>query len=480
MSRSGARAASGTAAAPPTGHRRPIRSPSSSACKFQGRHQRLHHRHPFLQGRGNTGPHVGNLWTTGGHAAGQRRRSRNETAIGLAAGRYSSTSGHVTAGTTYVASYHAPNGRYVERARANSRPRRQNAPLRALANTPAGANGVYRTARAAGFQPTPSTPPTTGSTSSSPRQRRRHDAAHGHEHAARGRRDGVERRASTSTRRSASRSTPATISPRRLRAARRGDQRRWSPPVTYAPATRTATSIRPPARELHHVYRHDQAAARRGHGSSPATRWRPLTGPSRPRRPVTCPCTILPETATPCSRQSTIRRRDTRIELGVKFRADADGFISGTAVLQGRGEHRRARRRPVDGNGTLLAQATFTGETRPAGRRCCSPRRSRSPANTTYVASYHTQCRPLLGQPRTSSPFPSFHRPPLHALSQRTRVRTASTSTGAQRVPDRGFNATNYWVDVVFNTPAPRTRLPPQSSSTLPARGDRRSPRGRR
>ena len=51
------------------------------------RRRRLHHRHPLLQGRGNTGTHVGNLWTSAGTLLGhghvhQRDRDR------LAAGRF--------------------------------------------------------------------------------------------------------------------------------------------------------------------------------------------------------------------------------------------------------------------------------------------------------------------------------------------------------------------------------------------------------
>jgi hypothetical protein len=64
----------------------------------------------FYKGSGNTGTHVGALWTTGGSLLGQVTFT-NESASGWQQANFSSPIA-VTAGTTYVASYLAPSGDY--------------------------------------------------------------------------------------------------------------------------------------------------------------------------------------------------------------------------------------------------------------------------------------------------------------------------------------------------------------------------------
>ena len=96
----------------------------------------------FYKGTGNTGTHVGHLWTAPARCwpgdLHERDRER------LAAGRPSPTPVAITANTTYVASYHAPNGplrgqRGLLRHRAAS----TTPPLRALRDGVDGGNGVY-------------------------------------------------------------------------------------------------------------------------------------------------------------------------------------------------------------------------------------------------------------------------------------------------------------------------------------------------
>ena len=65
----------------------------------------------FYKGSTNTGTHVGTLWSVDGHHAGHGDLHRR-AATGLAAGHLA-TPVAVTANTTYVASYHAPNGHYA-------------------------------------------------------------------------------------------------------------------------------------------------------------------------------------------------------------------------------------------------------------------------------------------------------------------------------------------------------------------------------
>ncbi|GAB3814668.1 N,N-dimethylformamidase beta subunit family domain-containing protein [Micromonospora zhanjiangensis] len=91
----------------------------------------------FYQGPGNTGTHTGSLWSAGGTLLARATFS-GETGSGWQTVRFT-TPVTVTAGTTYVASYLAPNGQYAETPNFFASPW-TNGPLTAPATT----NGVYR------------------------------------------------------------------------------------------------------------------------------------------------------------------------------------------------------------------------------------------------------------------------------------------------------------------------------------------------
>ncbi len=95
----------------------------------------------FYKGAGNGGTHLGSLWTGTGTKLGTATFS-GETATGWQQASFP-TPIPVTAGTTYVASYFAPTGRYsvTENAFGSATTR---GPLTALANGTDGVNGVYR------------------------------------------------------------------------------------------------------------------------------------------------------------------------------------------------------------------------------------------------------------------------------------------------------------------------------------------------
>ena len=88
----------------------------------------------------------------------------------------------------------------------------------------------------------------------------------------------------------------------------------------------------------------------RARRTPPATPWSPpARGPSPPlglRRRL---LPAAPSGASAAVRPAVAARpTDTRVELGVKFRADVDGIVSGHPLLQGHRQHRHPRRQPVD------------------------------------------------------------------------------------------------------------------------------------
>ena len=96
----------------------------------------------FYKGSGNTGTHVGHLWTSTGTLLATATFT-GETASGWQQVTFS-TPVAITAGTIYVASYFAPLGHYADDYNYFTSGGHTNGPLTALANSTPGGNGVYK------------------------------------------------------------------------------------------------------------------------------------------------------------------------------------------------------------------------------------------------------------------------------------------------------------------------------------------------
>jgi hypothetical protein len=94
----------------------------------------------FYKGAANTGTHIGSLWSAGGSKLAEATFT-NESATGWQSVNFASPV-LITAGTTYVAAYLAPNGRYSATSPGLTSAI-DNAPLHAISNA-VDANGVYR------------------------------------------------------------------------------------------------------------------------------------------------------------------------------------------------------------------------------------------------------------------------------------------------------------------------------------------------
>jgi hypothetical protein len=107
----------------------------------------------FYKGPANTGTHVGSLWDTSGSLLAQA------TFVGESAAGWQdvlfSTPVAITAGATYVASYHAPDGGYSYEKNYLKNPY-VNEPLTAPSSNSSGGNGVYT------YDPAPVFPTSSG------------------------------------------------------------------------------------------------------------------------------------------------------------------------------------------------------------------------------------------------------------------------------------------------------------------------------
>jgi hypothetical protein len=162
------------------------------------------------------------------------------------------------------------------------------------------------------------------------------------------------------------------------------------------------------------------------------------------------PLTIWPATATP---KVVSAGGSTAVELGVKFTADLNGVVNGVRFYKGPTNTGTHVANLWTASGVLLATTTFTNETGTGWQQADFATPVAIQANTTYIASYHTNTG---GFSYDLNYFATggYDSPPLHALSSASSggngVYLYSAASG---FPNQSYQGTNYWVDVVF-TPA--------------------------
>jgi len=161
-----------------------------------------------------------------------------------------------------------------------------------------------------------------------------------------------------------------------------------------------------------------------------------------------CPCTIWPSTAVPSVADVG---PDSPVELGVTFRADSNGYITGIRFYKSTGNTGTHVGNLWSSGGTLLASATFTGESASGWQQGNFSNPVAITANTFYVASYHT----TIGHYSVTGNYfatTGVDNAPLHAP-----VNSSSTPNGpyaygsTSTFPRNTYNSANYWVDVVFS-----------------------------
>jgi hypothetical protein len=148
---------------------------------------------------------------------------------------------------------------------------------------------------------------------------------------------------------------------------------------------------------------------------------------------------------------------DSPVQLGVKFRSDVDGKITGIRFYKASTNTGTHVANLWTSAGTRVATATFTGETASGWQQVSFSSSVPIAANTVYVASYHA----LNGHYSFNSNYfatAGVDRPPLHALTNGVSGGNGVYAYGASSVfPAQTYNAANYWVDVVFSPDPPPT-----------------------
>jgi hypothetical protein len=171
-----------------------------------------------------------------------------------------------------------------------------------------------------------------------------------------------------------------------------------------------------------------------------------------PPPPNGCPCSIWTLTTVPATIDNG---PDNSVELGVKFTADDNGYITGIRFYKSAANTGTHVGNLWSSSGTLLGSATFVNETASGWQQVNFSSPVAITAGTTYVASYHT----TVGHwSSTGEAFLSagVDNPPLHALESSTSGGDGVYAYGnTSSFPANSYNETNYWVDVVYTETIP-------------------------
>lgn len=181
-----------------------------------------------------------------------------------------------------------------------------------------------------------------------------------------------------------------------------------------------------------------------------------------------CPCTIWDSAAAPVNASDP---DDQPVELGVKFRSDVSGSLTGIRFyksLQNTGPHTA---RLWSATGQIIATATFDNETASGWQQANFDQPVAITANTTYIASYHAPNGRYAADALYFSNS-STDRAMLHALQNGFDGDNGVYRYGpAGTFPNQSWNASNYWVDVVFSTEGVVDTVPPVVSARSPVAG---------
>jgi hypothetical protein len=396
----------------------------------------------FYKGSGNTGTHTGSLWTSSGTQLASVTFT-GETATGWQTANFA-TPVAISANTTYVVSYHAPNGHYAVDEGFFANQSVTSGTLTALQNGTDGGNGVYKYGSAVSF------PNATYNSSNY----------------------WVDVTTGTAD------TTPPTVS---LTAPTGGSTVSGSVTVSATASDDVAVStvqfkvdgVNIGAADTTSPYSvsWDSTGASNGthtltavatDSSNNSTTSSSVSVTVSNQTPTTA-TSIWPNTTTPAVLADS---DNVAVELGTKFRSSVATTVTGVKFYKGTTNTGTHTGSLWSSTGTRLATGTFTGETASGWQTLTFATPVAISANTTYVASYHA---PNGHYSVDDNYFATAHTNlNLTALASGTDGGNGVYVYGASAFPSSSYNASNYWVDVVTSN-SPSDTTPPTVSATTPA-----------
>lgn len=151
---------------------------------------------------------------------------------------------------------------------------------------------------------------------------------------------------------------------------------------------------------------------------------------------------------------------DDAVELGLQFRSDVNGTITGVQFYKATANTGTHVANLWSSTGTLLATATFTGETAAGWQQVVFSTPVSITANTVYTVSYHALNGHYSADPNYFPPT-GMNSSTLHAIGGVYTYGNTSTA------PTRSSNGTNYWVDPMFSAASPTSIAVTPATSTI-------------
>ncbi|HEY5807007.1 MAG TPA: DUF4082 domain-containing protein, partial [Povalibacter sp.] len=180
--------------------------------------------------------------------------------------------------------------------------------------------------------------------------------------------------------------------------------------------------------------------------------------------PAVCPCSVWPSTI-----PSVAASADPgSVELGMRFRASTAGVITAIRFfkdVKNTGAHVGSL---WSANGTLLGQATFTGESASGWQVAPLTTPVAIDAGSWYVVSYHTSAGFYTGE----ADYFALNGVTMGPLSAAQDGDGGSnglyTYSASSTFPTQTYRSENYWVDVVFDNGVPADSTPPSVAIASP------------
>ncbi|MCU0379586.1 MAG: DUF4082 domain-containing protein [Chitinophagaceae bacterium] len=424
----------------------------------------------FYKGAGNTGTHIGQLWTNTGTLLGQATFT-NETASGWQQVNLANPIS-ISANVDYIVSYHSSQGYYSTTGRffLNSV---VNGPLTAPADATGRRNGLYKYSATPIFPdetyeqenyfvdvvfsppaPQDGTPPTV--TSIAPAQ-----GATG-----------------ISTGTSVTADFSEALDPSRVNGTNaflRAGASTIAASVSYSSASNRITIA--PSSSLSGgvtytvTLKGGSTGIRDVAGNALANDYTwSFTTVSAPVQSGTCPCTVF-NTSQAVQPSSSIAKNDgSPLNIGMKFIPSQNGFVTALRFYKSINHSGTHTGQLYNANGTLLASAVFTNETASGWQQVNLSTAVAVTAGTTYIVSYHS----AEGNYSTTVGYfdASVVSGPLTAPSTGSSGGNGLYLYGATpAMPVSSYNASNYWVDAVFTESTQGDQTAPTVTSTSPASG---------
>lgn len=391
----------------------------------------------FYKGPGNTGTHVGSLWSSSGTLLASGTFT-NETASGWQSLNFSAPV-NVNANTTYIVAYFAPSGHYAASPGYFGGHTASYNQLHAIADGTDGGNGVYTYTSGSAFpgntynannywvdvlwspgangdttppSVTSTTPGTnaTGASLSTPVSATFGETV-----------DPTTAEFTLADPAGAKLSGTTTLSSNQ-------ETLTFTPSAPLAPGTTYTASV--------------QVADVDGGNLMP----QPYTWSFTATSTVTCPCSLFSAATVP----TVVSTNDPNpYELGVKFTPQVGGTISGVKFYKSTQNTGTHTGNLYTSTGTLLATGTFTNETASGWQTLTFATPVTVTAGTEYVASYTTTTGFYSGDNGY------FDRAGVNTPYLLSPADTSGDANGVFSIgsgfPTDSYQGSNYWVDVVFN-----------------------------